>query len=154
MKSFVVFFACVGVALAYSTGAPADACDNLTPQHGPVKSQTSAAPYSLASSVQKVRSGDIVTITLSGNGSEDKIKGFLIQARDGKNALGHFKVVDQLNSQLLDCNAKGVSLRDENVSGYNYIIVVISISELNHPQEAQRKWNLPSSIPMDRPKGL
>lgn len=117
MKSFVVFFACVGVALASPNGAPAKACDNLTPQHGPVKSQTSAAPYSLTPSVQKVRSGEIVTITLSGNGNEDKIKGFLIQARDGQTPQGQFKVVDEMNSQLLDCNAKGVSSMDVTVSG-------------------------------------
>lgn len=110
---FLILAACVGIAVAYSTGAPKDACADLTPQHGPVKSQTSAAPYSLSPSTDKVRRGDTIKLTLRGNNASDKIKGFLIQARDGALPIGQFKVVDQLNSQLLDCDSKGVRGGDD-----------------------------------------
>ena len=109
MKFLIVLSVCIGAALAYSTGAPKDACGNLTPQHGPVAPQTSAVPYTLTADVDKVKRGEVIKVTLRGNGADDKILGFLIQARDGKVPVGQFRVVDKLNSQLLDCAGQGVS---------------------------------------------
>lgn len=106
-KCIIVVAACLSVALAYSTGAPQDACANLTPQHGPVEPQKSAVPYTITA-VDKATRGQTVKVTIRGNNADDKILGFLIQARDGQTPVGTFKVVDQLNSQLLSCGSKGV----------------------------------------------
>lgn len=109
LKYFVVAFAaCIGMALANSAGAPIDACQDLTPQHG-VDAQKSAYPYSLNAAANKVTRGKEITVTLRGNGPQDKIKGFLIQARDGTLPIGQFRVVDRTKSQLLQCSSQGVS---------------------------------------------
>lgn len=108
LKFFIVISVCVGVALSYSTGAPKGACGNLTPQHGDVAPQKSAVPYNLAISANSVNPGQVLRITIQG---KDLFKGFLIQARDGRQVpIGRFRVVDQANSQLLECNSAGVSL--------------------------------------------
>lgn len=67
VMKFLFLAACIRIAVA---------CSNLTPQ--PVKSQKSAAPYSLSPSADMVRRGDTIKLTLRGNSASDKIKGFLI----------------------------------------------------------------------------
>lgn len=142
MKYFVVVLTvCVGVTWANSAGAPLAACEKLTPQHGPVNPQTSPVPYALNVS-SKLRRGQTVNITLRGNGNEDKIKGFLIQARNGGQALGTFSPLDG-NSQLLDCDGvKGVSWQRLFDGGLLIILnnVVILLSELHYSQTDHRRW--------------
>ena len=49
--SFLVILASLTAAEAYPNGAPAAACDTLTPVHAGNTSQTSAAPYEIDLSV-------------------------------------------------------------------------------------------------------
>lgn len=132
LKSFIIISVCVGVALSYSTGAPKGACGNLTPQHGPVAPQKSAVPYNLGVSASSVNPGQSVRITVQG---KDTFKGFLIQARDGRQVpIGRFQVLDQANSQLLECNSAGVSLGWLNL--FRMIIKTqLLFSGLDHAQE-------------------
>lgn len=109
LKIFVVLTACVGVALSYSTGAPSDACQNLTPQHGPVKPQKSAFPYTFILAKEEVAAGETIKVTIRGNGPDNKIAGFMIQARDGSLPIGQFKVIEPTKSQLLKCSYNAVS---------------------------------------------
>ena len=52
MMSFILLFAVMMTALSpvhsRSTGAPAEACSNLTPQHAFLSSQTTPSPYNLS----------------------------------------------------------------------------------------------------------
>lgn len=104
-KFVFVFFAValVGHALAYSSGAPADACEDMVPQHH-TDPQTSDAPYNFQLSRKAIRSGDEVQLTISGKTSADKIRGFMVQARQGSKRVGQFKV-DSKDPfvQTLDC---------------------------------------------------
>ena len=49
----------VGTAMAYPSGAPAMACDTMTPGHGSERS--AANPYSLTTSVSEYNPGDDLT---------------------------------------------------------------------------------------------
>lgn len=102
-----IFFivACVALpsAWAYSSGAPNGACVSMLPQHG-VDPQESPAPYKLLLSANSLRAGDEVELELKGNGQGDLIKGFLVQARVGNEAIGQFKVSPNNKlAQTLSC---------------------------------------------------
>lgn len=106
---FLVIAALAAPALGYSSGAPEDACVDMVPQHH-TPAQTSAAPYTLTTSRKAIRGGDEIILTITGKGPSDKIRGFMVQARQGNNIVGSFKVDDK-NSfvQLMDCGSgKGV----------------------------------------------
>lgn len=95
-KSFFALFLIVSIAgrsNAYSTGAPEETCNDMTPQHH-VDPQSSQAPYTLTVSRNTIRSGDDVKLTIEGKSPQDKIKGFLIQVRQNNSnkPLGTFKV--------------------------------------------------------------
>lgn len=116
----VVLTVCVGVALGYSTGAPADACHDLIPQH-PATAQSTPLPYTFILSKAAVRAGETIKVTVRGNGPSDKIAGFMLQARDGTLPIGTFKVIEPTKSQLLKCNYNAVSSR-EMMPGRNAFI--------------------------------
>lgn len=105
----VVLAACVGVALSYSTGAPTEACQNLTPQHGPVQPRTTPFPYNILLSKTGVAAGETIKVTIQGKSKENKIAGFMIQARDGSLPIGQFGVIEGTKSQLVKCNNNAVS---------------------------------------------
>jgi hypothetical protein len=54
MKLFVVLFAVVAVAAAYSKGAPEGACGDMLPQHGK-PAQTSPFPYDISLSSTSIK---------------------------------------------------------------------------------------------------
>lgn len=108
LKYLILVSACVGVALAYSSGAPPKACAQLAPIHG-VDPQSSPVPYTITLGSDKVARGQAVKVTISGNGSNDKIQGFMFQARDGQVTVGEFRVIDRLNSQPTQCKSQAVS---------------------------------------------
>lgn len=145
MKYLVLISAVVGVALAYSTGGPTEACGDLTPQHG-VDAQKSPVPYTLSTSSNRVSRGQKIQVTLRGNGATDKIKGFLIQARDGTTPLGQFRIIDQLNSQLLDCNAKGNSVTHKKINENGVSQVVF---EWIAPNDFQGRINFVGTVALN-----
>lgn len=75
----------------YSSGAPAQACGDMTPQHG-VDPQSSNAPYKLYPSTKSIRSGGSVDLELKGDANGNTFKGFFVQARIGDTPVGQFKV--------------------------------------------------------------
>lgn len=88
---------------AYSKGAPAGACEDMTPQHH-VAAQTSKVPYDLILSKNAIRSGDTIQIVLKGKSATDKIKGLLVQARVGNQPIGKFSVPsNSAYVQTVDC---------------------------------------------------
>lgn len=97
--------AVIPAALCYSAGAPADACENMTPQHH-VDPQKSAAPYILEVSQQSVKSGDTVELTLRGQKPSNTFKGFMVQARVGDTPVGQFQIApDYKYAQTLSCGS-------------------------------------------------
>jgi hypothetical protein len=75
--------ACVqlGAVRGSPVGAPAVACEDMTPHHNGNEPQTSVPPYQLAASTDAAVAGDAVTVVLSSDSGE-LFKGFFIQARD------------------------------------------------------------------------
>lgn len=96
---------------SFSAGAPEGACGDMIPKHH-TDAQSSAAPYTITLSKNRIRAGETIEVTISGKSAADTIKGLLVQARVGSTAVGTFDVTSSSNSlQLLDCgNSKGVSL--------------------------------------------
>lgn len=118
-KFVFLFFAVglVGSALGYSSGAPTDACHDMVPQHE-TDPQTSPAPYYIKLSRNTIRSGDDVEVTITGKTAADKIRGFMVQARQTNKHVGSF-VVDPKDTfvQELDCgNEPAVSISIGNCS--------------------------------------
>lgn len=75
----------------------------MEPQHG-VDPQESPVPYSLLLSANSIRAGNEVELELKGKGKGDLIKGFLVQARVGNEAIGQFKVSpDNKLVQTISC---------------------------------------------------
>lgn len=111
MKSFAVFLiVCVGVALGHSSGAPSPACEKLTPIHDNAPNpQKSPVPYSLKVNAKIVQGGMPVRVTLSGNNTANVFTGFMFQARNEKGSQGEFRVLDTVNSQVMQCKQAGVS---------------------------------------------
>lgn len=60
-------------------GAPAAACDNMTPNHSGT-AQTGASPYTIIPSAQTYQCGQSITVTLAATGGNN-FRGFLCQAR-------------------------------------------------------------------------
>lgn len=102
-----VFVAVALIALpsawCYSTGAPGQACADMTPQHH-VAPQSSPAPYQLGLSANQVRAGDTIELELKGLSEADTIKGFLVQARAGDQAVGQFITGNSKHAQPLNCH--------------------------------------------------
>lgn len=100
---FTICLIALPLAWSYSSGAPPGACGNMTPQHG-VPPQRSQAPYKLRLSSDSVAKGGEVALELVGNGQDNLIKGFLVQARVGDQPVGQFKIAsDDKYAQTLSC---------------------------------------------------
>ncbi|XP_037091299.1 putative defense protein Hdd11-like [Pollicipes pollicipes] len=101
---------------AYSGGAPAVACGDMTPGHG-VPAQSSTLPYRVVVSDVAIAPGDRVTVTISRE-HQMPFKGFFVQARrasgtDSLPALGSFTAVPEY--KLTSCGEysdNGISHRD------------------------------------------
>ncbi|KAK9872293.1 hypothetical protein WA026_017095 [Henosepilachna vigintioctopunctata] len=72
-------------AMAYSDGAPAEVCDDMTPKH-PFEPRKDKFPYTVAISKTSLASGQETDITISGK----DFKGFFVQVRKGNKAVGTF----------------------------------------------------------------
>ncbi|CAD5121565.1 DgyrCDS10064 [Dimorphilus gyrociliatus] len=84
---------------AFPSGAPEEACEDLTPLHL-VSPQTSPFPYT----VEVTKDGDNYKVTLSATG-DDVFRGFLMQARRGtdRTPIGKFEGFNN-ESTGLTCN--------------------------------------------------
>ncbi|CAO1306262.1 unnamed protein product [Diamesa serratosioi] len=102
---------------SYSAGAPAGSCGDMIPQHH-TDPQSSAAPYTIALSKNRIRAGETIEVTISGKGATDLIKGLLVQARVGSTPIGTFDVSSSSNIlQLLDCgNSKGSAVTHKKLT--------------------------------------
>lgn len=93
-------------AHAYSAGAPTSICDSMVPAHH-TDAQTSESPYRLLVSSNKVRHGDVVTVTIDGVTAANTIKGFLVEALQNKKPVGWFDASGETKyAQTIDCFGK------------------------------------------------
>lgn len=114
MKFLIILVVAVGIPSIYgfSKGAPDSQCDSMTPKHGPVQPQKSAAPYDIILSKKSVRAGEKIDITIKGKAKENVIKGLLVQARVGETAIGAFDV-NQSRSYIQNLNCgSGKNVRE------------------------------------------
>lgn len=81
-------------AAAYPNGSIAVACDDMMPQHGNNKRQSSSAPYNLIVSKTSYYAKDQIIVTLKNTSADYPIEGFFIQARqeNSNTPLGYFIV--------------------------------------------------------------
>ncbi|XP_035692794.1 putative ferric-chelate reductase 1 isoform X1 [Branchiostoma floridae] len=91
---------------AYPSGAPASACLDMTPQHGPSE-QTSTPPYELVVSNDTYAGGDEIEVTLRRTGNSAQFRGFFIQARTpgSTDAQGQFTTVDSGTTKTVNCGS-------------------------------------------------
>ncbi|XP_025110413.1 putative defense protein Hdd11-like isoform X2 [Pomacea canaliculata] len=79
----IVILAQVRTGFAYSSGAPASACSDMTPRHGGTK-PTTPAPFRVTVTPGIFRPGDVLDVTISSSDSR-MFKGFLLEARSANN---------------------------------------------------------------------
>jgi len=110
----VLFVSAVSVN-GYATGAPPQACNTLTPKHGPTTPQNGAPPFDFSVSKTTVNAGDRVTVTLSRSGNGPSFKGFLLQARKsgGSTAVGKWTPVSGIS--------KGLKCDDQDNSSLTHV---------------------------------
>lgn len=113
----VVLAACIGAALAYSSGAPlvgskgpTAVCQALLPEHGPTKPQPGQGPFSYVVNQKQsatIKSGQTVTVKVVGQDAAG-MTGFLIQGREvgGHMPVGTIAAIDNQNSQVLKCGGQ------------------------------------------------
>lgn len=98
--TLIVISAVVATAWGYSAGAPESVCDDMIPKH-PVLPQKSPLPYTISVSKKEAKAGEIVDITIGGK----PFKGFLVQVRNGKNAVGSFQIPDSDKyAKVINCH--------------------------------------------------
>lgn len=69
-------------------GAPVKSCKTMIPAHNGIPSQRTQAPYSI--DVKKIEGKSSYSVVIKGYTKEDKIKGYLLQARLGDRIIGNF----------------------------------------------------------------
>ncbi|KAI9558047.1 hypothetical protein GHT06_014800 [Daphnia sinensis] len=107
MTSLVILSALFAVQVAaLPSGAPVSSCASMMPFHVPfIFPQQGVAPFSIILSSQQASPRSPITVTLKANGAPS-FKGYLIQARSGKNvqAVGTFTVDGQSNTgKTINC---------------------------------------------------
>ncbi|XP_073987340.1 reeler domain-containing lethal (2) 34Fc [Rhodnius prolixus] len=91
------------IVAGYGSGAPTEACGDLTPQH-PAKPKTTRSPYMIHVSKTRIRSNESVDVTLKPI-KDDTFQGFLIQARVGATPVGKFSIPNNNGDvKLLNCS--------------------------------------------------
>lgn len=108
LKVIAIVLTILGASIAYPTGAPEEICDSMIPGHG-VDPQSSRFEYKATPSEEVVKSSQTVKIEIRGPRS---FKGFLIEMRDGDNAVGKFIIQDNdANAKTLNCHS-GIAVRN------------------------------------------
>ncbi|KAI4871273.1 hypothetical protein NFI96_019799 [Prochilodus magdalenae] len=126
----VLLSVCLKAVLCYSNGKVSEACNDMTPDH--VKhGSPDPPPYSITVDKTKFSPLENIKVTLSVVPSENKahFKGFLIEARNGRNPdagpVGSFILVDPNISQLLKCgNKEGAAVSHTSDSSKTEVQVI------------------------------
>ncbi|XP_045030123.1 putative ferric-chelate reductase 1 homolog [Daphnia magna] len=102
----VITYSCVSIeVMGSSSGAPATACDSMTPGHG-YSPMTVPCPFETLLSQTEMSSSDVLTVTIQQSvSSTQSFKGFLIMAFDQtEGVVGTFKMASSdESSKTLDC---------------------------------------------------
>ncbi|XP_059351882.1 putative defense protein 3 [Daphnia carinata] len=106
--SFVILSAFFAAQIeALPSGAPVSSCSTMMPFHIPfLFVQQGVAPFSITLSSQTASPQSPITVTLKANSGGPAFKGYLIQARSGKNiqAVGTFTADGQSNTgKTINC---------------------------------------------------
>nr|XP_018917999.1 PREDICTED: putative defense protein 3 [Bemisia tabaci] len=97
----VVLCSLVAAVCAFKSGAPQRQCEAMRPYHEGSEPQTGRAPYTVSFSKSKIAPGERISVKITGEGNE-KLKGFMIQARVGDTPVGKFSSSNSI--KLLDCS--------------------------------------------------
>ncbi|XP_046737773.1 putative defense protein Hdd11 [Diprion similis] len=101
-RLFLLIASVVAVAQGFSAGAPPAVCEDLTPKHH-TDPQAGPSPYKISINKNSINPGEEVKVTIEGINGE-KFKGFLVQARQGKEILGSFPLdPNDKEAQTIDC---------------------------------------------------
>jgi len=87
---------------AFPNGAPRSACGSLRPIHMLFSAQEDEPPFSITASPSRIAPGQTVTVTLRAF-EDTEFKGYIVQARDGDDAIGEFEVPNKDEGKTLDC---------------------------------------------------
>lgn len=92
-------------AAALPSGAPANACLSMSPNHPNVKAKTSLVPYRITASTNRIKAGHELSVAIEGIAPPDTFRGILLEAREwingtmGTEPLGEF-LVSPTNPQI------------------------------------------------------
>ena len=109
---FLLLLGVLKTSDGYSSGAPSSACEDMVPQHH-TPPQTSPFPYAVVLNKKEIKSGESVTVTITGTEAAKNFKGFFVQARVGDVAVGKF--LKTKNVDLVNCGDS------KEVSYFSYI---------------------------------
>lgn len=84
-------------------GAPEKSCKTMIPAHNGIASQRTQAPYSI--DVKKIEGKSSYNVVIKGYSKDDKIKGYLLQARLGDKIIGNFTLSgdETVKSHAISC---------------------------------------------------
>eukprot|EP00057_Strongylocentrotus_purpuratus_P018511 XP_011672985.1 PREDICTED: putative defense protein 3 [Strongylocentrotus purpuratus] len=107
----LAFLAVLPLVMAYPSGAPINACVNLTPGHRYSASviippQTGPSPYSLSVSKNMYTPSEVLTVSVTGR----SFRGILLQARLADDTLVGTFSDPPTNTKLLQCTDPGDSV--------------------------------------------
>ncbi len=102
---FLIFSICLKFAWCLPSGAPVEACEDLTPRHGVNQPNTLPIPVELLLESSVIRAGDLLSVSLRARNDTVfgplEFKGFIIQARIANpnvnvtgRVIGNFELTD------------------------------------------------------------
>ncbi|CAB3231258.1 unnamed protein product [Arctia plantaginis] len=106
-STYVVIAVSLACAHGYSSGAPESVCQDMVPKH-PVPPQSTPPPYTITTSTKTVKAGTPMEVVITGKKTTDKMRGLLLQAREGTKIVGKFTLAPNDSfAQLLNCGEPG-----------------------------------------------
>lgn len=136
----VFFFSTIeSPVVSLTNGVPSSACIDGIPRHFIYPVQSTPAPYDII--VEKREDERSLKVTIKGKTARDTIKGFLIQAKIGKEYVGQFELLPGDDfSQIIDCRRPPRSFWSNLL---NMVVRIMDFSGLG-PFTASEKVCFPS----------
>lgn len=108
--TLIALIAAVPNVLSNGDGAPKEACNDMTPQHGPSPQSNNKSPYTV--SWKSGENPGTFDVTITSKSTRFPVKGFLLKALDAsEHTVGTWKIdAGETTYQTLSCTDDGVQV--------------------------------------------
>lgn len=133
VRTLIVFLAIAYPLVAYPSGPPLSACDNLLPNHG-VDPQDGESPFQILTSATSIQSGETITVQVQAEAGRF-FKGFFLVAHstDGSRFVGDYFYDSE---EVSDVNIRNCGNGRFNAVGHANAVLKEKISfEWNAPAD-------------------